>query len=36
MKLAIGGLKVVINEFMVQPIAKKEFAQYGKVLSEFD
>jgi hypothetical protein len=33
-KLAIGGLKVTINEFMVQPVAKQEFAQYGKILSK--
>ena len=35
MKLAIGGLKMTLNEFMVQPISKEEFAQYSKVLSEF-
>lgn len=34
-KLAIGGLKMTLNEFMVQPISKEEFAQYSKVLSEF-
>ena len=33
-KLAIGGLKMTLNEFMVQPISKAEFAQYSKVLSE--
>lgn len=33
-KLAIGGLKVTINEYMVQPVAKQEFAQYGKILSK--
>lgn len=34
-KLAIGGLKVTLNEFMAQPISKQEFATYGKVLSEY-
>ena len=33
-KLAIGALKVTINEFMVQPVGKQEFATYGKVLSK--
>lgn len=32
-KLAIGALKVTLNEFMVQPISKQEFATYAKVLS---
>ncbi|CAO1338862.1 unnamed protein product [Diamesa hyperborea] len=32
-KLAIGGLKMTLNEFMVQPISKEEFAQYSKVLN---
>lgn len=35
-KLAIGGLKVTMNECMVQPIAKQEFAKYGKILSEYE
>jgi hypothetical protein len=34
-KLALGGVKIVMNEFMVQPISKQEFAKYGKILSEF-
>ncbi|CAG9797243.1 unnamed protein product [Chironomus riparius] len=32
-KLAIGGLKVLMNEFMVQPIPKQEFAKYSKILN---
>ncbi|CRK94160.1 CLUMA_CG007679, isoform A, partial [Clunio marinus] len=32
-KLAIGGLKFTINEFMLQPVAKQEFAKYGKILN---
>lgn len=34
MKLAIGGLKVTLNEFMAQPVAKQEFEKYGKILSK--
>lgn len=32
-KLALGGRKEWFNEFMVQPVSKAEYAQYGKVLS---
>lgn len=35
-KLAIGGLKVTMNEFMAQPVSKQEFAKYGKILSKED
>jgi hypothetical protein len=35
-RLAIGGLKVQMNEFMVQPVPKQEFAKYSKILSEYD
>jgi len=34
-KLAIGGLKVTFNEFLVQPVSKLEFESYSKVISEF-
>lgn len=33
-KLALGGTKEVFNEFMIQPISKQEYQQYGKVISE--
>lgn len=33
-KLAIGGIKVTLNEFMVQVVGKQEFAKYGKILSK--
>ncbi|KAG5676164.1 hypothetical protein PVAND_006013 [Polypedilum vanderplanki] len=32
-KLAIGGLKVQMNEFMVQPVSKQEYAKYSKILN---
>lgn len=32
-KLAIGGLKVLMNEFMVQPVSKQEYANYSKILN---
>ncbi|XP_070495222.1 G-patch domain and KOW motifs-containing protein [Chironomus tepperi] len=32
-KLAIGGLKVLMNEFMVQPISKQEYEKYSKILN---
>lgn len=34
-KLALGGTKEVFNEFMIQPISKQEYQQYGKVISEY-
>lgn len=34
-KLVIGGLRVTLNEFMVQPVAKQEFAKFGKILSMY-
>lgn len=33
-KLALGSTKDWFNEFMVQPVSKAEYAQYGKVLSK--
>lgn len=33
-KLALGGSKEAFNEFMVQPVSKQEYQQYGKVISE--
>lgn len=33
-KLAVGGAKEAFNEFMVQPVSKKEFQEYGKVISK--
>lgn len=33
-KMALGGVKEVFNEFMIQPISKQEFLQYGKVISK--
>ncbi|XP_039967481.1 G-patch domain and KOW motifs-containing protein [Bactrocera neohumeralis] len=32
-KMAIGGGKEAFNEFLCQPISKKEFAQYGKCIN---
>ncbi|XP_067633780.1 G-patch domain and KOW motifs-containing protein [Eurosta solidaginis] len=32
-KLAIGGGKEAFNEFLCQPISKKEYAQYGKCIN---
>lgn len=32
-KLAIGGGKEALNEFMVQPVSKQEYSQYGKVIN---
>lgn len=34
-KMALGGAKESFNEFLLQPISKKEFQQYGKVISEY-
>lgn len=33
-KLALGGVRESLNEFMVQPVSKQEYAQYGKVISK--
>lgn len=33
-KMAIGGAMEVFNEFMCQPVSKKEFAEYGKCISK--
>jgi hypothetical protein len=35
-RLAIGGIKVTMNEFMVQVVGKQEFAKYGKILSKIE
>jgi hypothetical protein len=35
-RLAIGGIKVTMNEFMVQVVGKQEFAKYGKILSKLE
>jgi hypothetical protein len=35
-RLAIGGMKVTMNEFMVQVVGKQEFAKYGKILSKIE
>lgn len=32
-KLALGGHFESLNEFLVQPVSKKEYAEYGKVIS---
>lgn len=34
-KMALGGAKESFNEFLLQPVPKKEFQQYGKVISEY-
>lgn len=34
-RLALGGNRETLNEFMVQPISKQEYLQYGKVISEY-
>lgn len=34
-KMALGGTKESFNEFLLQPVPKKEFQQYGKVISEY-
>lgn len=34
-RLALGGNRETLNEFMVQPISKAEYLQYGKVISEY-
>ncbi|XP_037817815.1 G-patch domain and KOW motifs-containing protein [Lucilia sericata] len=31
-KMAIGGAKEAFNEFLCQPVSKKEYAQYGKCI----
>lgn len=33
-KMAIGGAKEAFNEFLCQPVSKKEFSQYGKCISK--
>lgn len=33
-KLALGGQRESLNEFMVQPVPKQEYSQYGKVISK--
>lgn len=33
-KMAIGGFKEAFNEFLCQPVSRKEYAQYGKCISE--
>ncbi|KAL5274266.1 GPKOW family protein [Megaselia abdita] len=32
-KMALGGSKESFNEFLLQPVPKKEFQQYGKVIN---
>ncbi|XP_013114773.2 G-patch domain and KOW motifs-containing protein [Stomoxys calcitrans] len=32
-KMAIGGAKEAFNEFLCQPVARKEYAQYGKCIN---
>ncbi|KAH8306312.1 hypothetical protein KR018_007381 [Drosophila ironensis] len=32
-KMAIGGTKEAFNEFLCQPVSRKEFAQYGKCIN---
>ncbi|XP_070074048.1 G-patch domain and KOW motifs-containing protein isoform X2 [Drosophila takahashii] len=32
-KMAIGGNKEAFNEFLCQPVSKKEYAQYGKCIN---
>ncbi|XP_053966874.1 G-patch domain and KOW motifs-containing protein [Anastrepha ludens] len=32
-KMAIGGAKEAFNEFLCQPVSRKEFAQYGKCIN---
>ncbi|XP_004519610.1 G-patch domain and KOW motifs-containing protein homolog 1 [Ceratitis capitata] len=32
-KMAIGGAKEAFNEFLCQPVSKKEYAQYGKCIN---
>lgn len=34
-KMALGGSKESFNEFLLQPVPKKEFQQYGKVISKY-
>lgn len=33
-KMAIGGAKEAFNEFLCQPVSRKEYAQYGKCISK--
>lgn len=33
-KMAIGGMKASLNVFLMQAVSKKEYAEYGKVLSK--
>lgn len=33
-RLAVGGARETLNEFMVQPVSKQEFQEYGKVISK--
>lgn len=32
-KLALGKARETLNEFMVQPVSKQEYAQYGKIIN---
>ncbi|XP_055324375.1 G-patch domain and KOW motifs-containing protein [Sitodiplosis mosellana] len=32
-RLALGGNRETLNEFMVQPVSKQEYLQYGKVIN---
>lgn len=34
-KMAVGPSKEWLNEFMVQPVSREEFAKFGKVISKF-
>lgn len=33
-KMALGGTKEWLNEFMIQPVSKEEYTQYAKVISK--
>lgn len=34
-KMAIGGAKEAFNEFLCQPVSRKEYSQYGKCISKW-
>ena len=34
-KMAIGGHKEAFNEFLCQPVSRKEYSQYGKCISKY-
>lgn len=34
-KMAVGSSKEWLNEFMVQPVSRQEYAKFGKVISEY-